>query len=48
MYNSVLLLACLLACFGHVAEAADRVRPGQWEQTITIAGHTISKSTCLT
>jgi hypothetical protein len=30
------------------AEAADRVRAGQWEQTLNVAGRTISKSTCLT
>ena len=44
----MLLSACLLACCGLIAEAADRVRPGQWEQTITVAGRTIAKSTCLT
>ena len=47
-YHSVLLSVGLLACLGLVAEAADRVRPGQWEQTITVAGRTISKATCLT
>jgi len=47
-YHRVLLAAGLLACFGLVAEAADRVRPGQWELTITVAGRTIAKSTCMT
>jgi len=48
LYNRVLLSACLCACCGLVAEAADRVRPGQWELTITVAGHTIAKATCIT
>jgi hypothetical protein len=48
MRTGVLLLACIFACVALVAEAADRVRAGQWEQTLTIAGRTISKSTCLT
>ena len=46
--NRVLLSACVFACCGLVADAADRVRAGQWEQTLTVAGRTIAKSTCLT
>jgi len=47
-YHRVLLAVGLLASVSLAAEAADRVRPGQWEQTITVAGRTIAKSTCLT
>jgi hypothetical protein len=48
IHHRVLLLACVFACFGLVTEAADRVRAGQWEVTLTVAGQTIAKSTCLT
>jgi hypothetical protein len=48
IHNRVLLSACVFACFGLVAEATDRVRAGQWEVTLNVAGQTISKSTCLT
>jgi uncharacterized protein DUF3617 len=48
MQKRVLLSVCVLACCGLVAHAADRVRAGQWEQTLTVAGRTLSKSMCLT
>ena len=42
--------ATLLVVFGSLAQpalAAERVRAGQWETTVEVAGHTVSKSMCL-
>jgi len=42
--------ACLLALgalFALPVGAADRVRAGQWETTLHVAGHAMTKSVCL-
>ncbi len=42
-----LLSASLLACLALPSEAADRVRPGQWDGMWTGAGRTRQTSTCM-
>jgi hypothetical protein len=46
-YFETLLLSCMVTCIAVPAGAADRVRPGQWETTLTLAGHTMTKSMCM-
>jgi len=46
-YRKTLLLSCLVACVAVPAGAAERVRPGQWDVTLTVAGRTMTKSTCM-
>jgi hypothetical protein len=46
-YRETLLLSCILTCIAVPAGAADRVRAGQWDVTLTIAGRTMTKSTCM-
>src|ERR1700674_1865794 len=46
-HHRVLLLTCVFGCFALSAEAADRVRAGQWDMTLNLGGRTISKSTCM-
>jgi hypothetical protein len=43
----VLLWASAVACLAVAAEAANRVRAGQWEMTVMVAGREVSRSTCL-
>ena len=45
--RAALLLSCIVTSVALSAQAADRVRPGQWNVTVTVAGHTITKSTCM-
>jgi len=44
----VTALSCLLASFALPSQAADRVRPGQWETTLTFMGQTVTRSACMT
>jgi hypothetical protein len=46
-YREALLLGCIVTAIAAPAGAADRVRPGQWEITATVAGRTINQSTCM-
>jgi hypothetical protein len=46
-YRETLLLSCIVTGMAVPAGAADRVRPGQWETTLTVAGHTMTKSMCM-
>lgn len=46
-YRESLLLGCVVACIAVPATAADRVRPGQWDVTLTVAGRTMTRSTCM-
>ena len=46
-HYKALLLICIVACVALPAEAADRVRAGQWTGTTTIPGRTITNSSCL-
>ena len=43
-----LLLICTLACFGLPAQAADRVRAGQWDTTLNLNGRMMTRSACIT
>jgi Protein of unknown function (DUF3617) len=43
----VLLLTCVLTCAALPAGAANRVRAGQWDMTLNVMGHSMTKSTCL-
>jgi hypothetical protein len=43
----VLLWACAVAWLVVAAEAANRVRAGQWDLTVMVAGREVSRSTCL-
>ena len=45
--GSSLLIVCLIACSPLSAKAADRVRAGQWDTTLNIAGRTMTRSMCL-
>ena len=42
-----LLVPCLTICVAFPAWAADRVRAGQWETTLTVTGQAITRSVCL-
>ena len=42
-----LSLIFALMCFGLSAEAADRVRAGQWDTTLNLNGKIITRSTCI-
>ena len=44
----VLLATCLLAAPAIPAHGADRVRAGQWEVTLNVAGRSMVRPTCLT
>jgi hypothetical protein len=44
---SLLLLTCAAAGVASSASAGDRVRAGQWDTTLNLAGMTMSKSVCL-
>jgi hypothetical protein len=46
-HHKALLLACAIACVASPAEAADRMRAGQWTGTTTIPGRTIPNSSCI-
>jgi hypothetical protein len=46
-YQGALLLICVFACTALPAEAADRVRAGQWDMTVNVMGQTMTKSTCM-
>lgn len=46
-HHKALLLTCVIACFALPAEAADRMRAGQWTGTTTIPGRTIPNSSCI-
>ena len=43
-----LIAMFVLACLAVSANAADRMRAGQWDATTTAAGRTFSASSCLT
>ena len=47
-HRNALLLVTLSACLGLPAEAADRMRAGQWEGTWTGGGRTRATSECVT
>ena len=47
-HSSRMLIALLLLCSVAVASAAERVRAGLWETTITIAGKPVVSSGCIT
>jgi len=48
-YHKALLLACVFACLALPAEAADRMRAGQWDGTTTMTGgRTRPSSSCMT
>jgi hypothetical protein len=46
--SNALILACVLASLAFPVAAADRVRAGQWDTTINLAGHAMTKSMCIT
>src|SRR6476469_1784198 len=46
-HYKALLLTCVAACVDFPAQAADRMRAGQWTGTTTIPGRTIPNSTCI-
>jgi len=46
--HKALLLTCLVACVALPADAADRMRPGQWVGEWTGGGRTRHTSTCVT
>ena len=39
--------ACIFALLALPAVAADRVRAGQWDTTVNVAGETITGATCM-
>ena len=44
----ILLASCAVMCGATTtAVAADRVRPGQWETTLTVFGQTMTRPSCL-
>lgn len=45
--TSALIFNSLLATLALPAVAADRVHAGQWEQTVNVAGLTITRPNCL-
>jgi hypothetical protein len=44
---TALLMGCAIACGALPAGARERVHAGQWETTVSIAGNTMTKSSCL-
>lgn len=46
-HTSALLVAIVVFGCGAVADAADRVRAGEWETTVSVAGRTMTKSACI-
>jgi hypothetical protein len=46
-FFGIAFLWCLLVCFAFPSEAADRVRPGEWETTLTFMGQTVTRSACM-
>ena len=44
---SAWLVALIVVCCAVGMYAADRVRAGQWETTVTVAGQTMTKSACI-
>jgi hypothetical protein len=46
-HHKALLLTCVIAWVALPAEAADRMRAGQWTGTTTIPGRTIPNSSCI-
>jgi hypothetical protein len=47
-HHKALLLTCLVACVALPADAAERMRPGQWVGEWTGGGRTRHTSTCVT
>jgi Protein of unknown function (DUF3617) len=47
-HRKALLMTCLFACVALPANAADRMRPGQWVGEWTGGGRTRATSTCVT
>jgi hypothetical protein len=45
--RETLLLSWLVTCIAAPAAAADRVRAGQWEMTLNVAGRTMTRTVCL-
>ena len=45
--SAALLVPCLTICIALPAWAADRVRAGQWETTLHVAGQAITRSVCI-
>ncbi len=45
--RKTVLLGCIVTCIAVPAGAAERVRPGQWDMTLTIAGRSMTKSMCM-
>lgn len=44
----ILFASCAVLCgVTTMAVAADRVRPGQWETTLSVLGQTITRPSCL-
>jgi hypothetical protein len=46
-HHKALFLTCIFASVALSAEAADRMRAGQWTGVTTIPGRTIPTSTCM-
>jgi hypothetical protein len=44
---NIVLATCLSTGFGVSAEAANRVRAGQWNMSLNVAGRAITRSMCL-
>ena len=44
---AALLVLCLTICVALSAWAAERVRAGQWETTLNVTGHAITRSVCI-
>jgi hypothetical protein len=45
--TTALLVAFIVVCGAVFAYAADRVRAGDWETTLSIAGRTVTNSQCI-
>jgi hypothetical protein len=45
--RGALFLTCVLGWIALPAQAADRVRAGQWDTTVDVAGRTMTKSACM-
>jgi Protein of unknown function (DUF3617) len=45
--HASMVLTCLLAAVAIPAQAADRVRAGQWETSVDVGGRVMSRSACL-
>ena len=46
-HQKTLLLTCAVGCLALPAEAADRMRPGQWVGVTTVGSKTFNTSACI-